>query len=147
MSYMKRSSRLSSALHVLIHFAQHPDQRFTSESIAVWWRTNPVVVRRTLGGLRNLGLVSSVTGHGGGWTLARPADSISLAEIYTALDERLMVVEPESPGCLVESAVTSLLVTTWQRIEDQLMQDLAAISLADLAAGIGSNLISHAVSD
>ena len=144
---MKRSSRLSAALHVLVHFAQHPDQRFTSESIAVWWRTNPVVVRRTLGGLRKLGLVSSVTGHGGGWALARSADSISLAEIYSALDEHLVAVEPESPGCLVESAVNRLLSSTWQRLEDQLMQDLASISLADLAGGIGSNLISHTIKE
>ncbi len=48
---MRNDSRLSRMLHVLIHMDQH-DQRTTSETIAQMLRTNPVVVRRTMAGLR-----------------------------------------------------------------------------------------------
>jgi len=138
MSYMKRSSRLSAALHVLVHLAQRPDVRFTSEDMATWWRTNPVVVRRALAGLRSAGLVSSTTGPGGGWRLAMPPRDISLAAIYSALDEHLQPLPnvSESPGCLVEAGVNALLADTWQELDRQLQAMLSDISLADLATRV-----------
>ncbi|MGO4775349.1 Rrf2 family transcriptional regulator, partial [Lysobacter sp. 2RAB21] len=48
---MRSDSRLSRMLHVLLHMARH-DQAFTSEQISRMLNTNPVVVRRTMAGLR-----------------------------------------------------------------------------------------------
>ena len=136
MSYMKRSSRFCAALHVLVHLAQHPERRFTSEEMATWWRTNPVVVRRTLGKLREVGLVESVTGPRGGWALARPPASIPLADIYSALEERIFPVEPDTATCLVEKEVNMMLADTWERMEEELHTRLRGISLAYLASRI-----------
>lgn len=136
---MKRSSRLSAALHVLVHLAQAPEVRRTSEEMAGWWHTNPVVVRRTLGQLREAKLVVSVTGPGGGWTLARDPAEISLAQIYSALGEPVTgpVFEGDSPSCLVAAAIDSLLADTKREIERRLMQRLEDISLADLVSNAG----------
>ncbi|TIP33665.1 MAG: Rrf2 family transcriptional regulator, partial [Mesorhizobium sp.] len=49
---MKRNSRLSSTLHLLVHMAEAPDRVRTSEELAGFIHTNPVVVRRTIAGLR-----------------------------------------------------------------------------------------------
>jgi Rrf2 family protein len=132
---MKRQSRLCAALHVLVHLAQNPGVRFTSEEMATWWKTNPVVVRRTLASLREVHLVASVTGPGGGWTLARDPREINLAEIYTALGEKLIDphVESENPDCLVLVTVKSLIADTLRDIERQLNERLAQTTLADLA--------------
>ena len=74
---MKRNSRLSLALHTLSHMAGEPDRVRTSADIADHAGTNPVVVRRVLGKLREAGLLSSEKGHAGGWRLAKSADSIT----------------------------------------------------------------------
>ncbi|WP_163333785.1 Rrf2 family transcriptional regulator, partial [Klebsiella aerogenes] len=70
---MRHDSRLSRMLHVLIHMDRY-DGSITSDNIAKMLNTNPVVVRRTMAGLRNTGYVRSDKGHGGGWILARPLD-------------------------------------------------------------------------
>lgn len=67
---MKRSDRLSVALHVLLHMADRGSEPMTSAEMAACVETNPVVIRRTFAGLREAGIVSSDKGHGGGWRLA-----------------------------------------------------------------------------
>jgi DNA-binding IscR family transcriptional regulator len=51
---MRKDSRLSRTLHVLLHMARL-DHALTSEVIARMFDTNPVVVRRMMAGLRNRG--------------------------------------------------------------------------------------------
>ncbi len=87
---MKRNSRLSLALHTLSHMAGDPDRVRTSSDIADHAGTNPVVVRRVLGRLREAGLLTSEKGHAGGWKLAKSPQSITLADVYRALDESLI---------------------------------------------------------
>ena len=55
---MRKDSRLSRMLHVLIHMGRH-EERATSETIAQMLGTNPVVVRRTMGLLKEQGFVTS----------------------------------------------------------------------------------------
>jgi Rrf2 family protein len=136
---MKRDSRLSVALHVLLHMAEHRDEPVTSEQMAAWAMTNPVVIRRTFAGLREAGIVVSAKGHGGGWRLGRLPSAINLAEIQDALDEPLIALgkADESPGCAVERAVNQALGQAVREARVFLNLQLAAISLADLAADIG----------
>lgn len=134
---MKRNSRLSAVLHLLLHMGEAGPRALTSEQLASFIRTNPVVVRRIIAGLRDAGIVASERGPGGGWRLGRPLNEISLAEISATLGENLVPfsLEPESPGCLVEEAVLTALADFRREAEQLLMAKLAKITLADLAAG------------
>ena len=108
---MIRDSRLSGVLHVLLHMAEH-DGPVTSAALAVAMRTNPVVVRRTMAGLRAQGYVASTKGHGGGWTLARDLAAITLGDVYEALGRPALFAignRREAPDCLVEQAVNAAL--------------------------------------
>jgi Rrf2 family protein len=136
---MKRDNRLSVALHVLLHMAERPDSSMTSTEMAVCAQTNPVVIRRTFAGLREAGIVTSVKGHGGGWSLARPLADIHLEEIQRALGERVMSLAPahESPGCLVEQAVHAVLDDALEEAQRVLDRRLATLTLADLARDVG----------
>jgi Rrf2 family protein len=133
---MKRNSKFSSALHMLVHMAEAGGRALTSEELSSFIHTNPVVVRRTIAGLREAGIVASSRGHGGGWQLGRAPDQISLAEISSALGETLLPfsTEPESPGCLVEQAVIAALEDFRAEAERLLAEKLGRITLADLAA-------------
>ena len=134
---MKRSNRLSVAMHVLVHLAERPGEPATSEQLAACVRTNPVVVRRTLAGLREAGLVASAAGHRGGWTLAREPGSVTLRDIYAALGERLLFAldfNGGNPECRVRRAVAGTLDEFLHDAEALLAARLSRITLADVAA-------------
>lgn len=132
---MRNDSRLSRMLHVLIHLAER-DGPATSDDIARMLGTNPVVVRRTMGGLRDAGYVRSEKGHGGGWSLARRLDAISLLDIYTALGEPALFaigMANDDPQCLAEQAVNARLAAAMRDAETLLRERLRDVTLADVA--------------
>jgi Rrf2 family protein len=127
-------------LHVLIHMGRH-DGAMTSEAIAKMLDANPVVIRRTMAGLRDEGYVSSVKGHGGGWTLARPLAELTLLDIYHAVGEpSIFAVGPayDMPGCLIEQAVNGTLQNIFDEAEELLRSKLAGVTLADVAGNFPS---------
>ncbi len=111
---MRRDSRLSGVLHLLLHMAQATGPA-TSEQLAKAMATNPVVVRRILAGLREHGIASSEKGHGGGWRLSRDPAQVTLRDVFEALDCSILALghRVESPGCLVEQAVNAALGKTF----------------------------------
>ena len=132
---MKGDSRLSRMLHVLLHMARH-DRPYTSEQIARMLRTNAVVVRRTLAGLRKAGLVRSEKGHGGGWTLARRLDEVTLLDVHRALGEpRIFAIgwDDADPECAVEAGVNRALGDALQQAEALLLGRLGEVTLQQLA--------------
>ena len=143
---MKRDSRLFITLHILAHLDAAGGHPTTSQDLAAHFRTNPVVIRRTLAELREAGIVGSVKGHGGGWTLARPAATIALGEVYTALGERSVLMpgqEPDSSTCLIEQAVNNALNGFYAEAEALLLRRLGEISLADNAADYRRHFAAH----
>ena len=139
---MKRDSRLSGILHVLLHMAEQ-DRPVTSEVLAGMMETNPVVIRRILGGLREAGYVRSEKGHGGGWALARALEAISLRDVYDALGAPALLAlghRTEAPGCLVEQAVNAALDEAGRAAEALLLARLGEVTLAQLSADFHTRL-------
>ncbi|WP_426749651.1 RrF2 family transcriptional regulator [Myxococcus sp. Y35] len=131
---MRRDSRLSVALHVLLHM-EDMGGVVTSEVMGRLLKANPVVVRRTMAGLRKAGILTSVKGHGGGWSLARTLDTVTLGDVYVALGTpALFGIGPrdESPGCLVEQVVNRSLQESLDEAAALLMQRLHGTTVADL---------------
>ncbi|GGY88540.1 Rrf2 family transcriptional regulator [Pseudoduganella plicata] len=122
-------------LHVLIHMDAHAG-RATSDAIAHMLSTNPVVVRRTMAGLRDAGYVQSEKGHGGGWVLARPLSEISLLDIHRALGSPSVFaigISSDHAGCLIERAVNVELGGALRQAEELLLERFGSVTLADLA--------------
>ena len=133
---MKHDSRLSSVLHVLLHMAES-DRALTSEELAGYLDTNPVVVRRVLGGLRGAGLVDSVRGHGGGWSLTCDLRSVTLRDVYQAIGSPAVFAIGNrrlKPACPVEQIVNEAVDGAFREAEALLAARFASISLADLTA-------------
>ena len=132
---MKRDSRLSGVLHVLLHMAQQPGP-FTSETLAKAMDTNPVVIRRVMAGLRDLGYVHSEKGHGGGWTLSCGLSTVTWRDVYVALGSPSLLAmgnRTEGPGCLVEQAVNAALDRAFDDAEALLLARFGEVTLEMLA--------------
>jgi DNA-binding IscR family transcriptional regulator len=144
---MKRDSRLSGVLHVLLHMAQ-TNGPLTSEQLAKAMQTNPVVIRRIMAGLRDEGLVESVKGHGGGWTIACDLSTVTLRDIYEALGSPglfAMGNRTEAPGCLVEEAVNAAMDDAFAEAEALLLRRLGSVTLSALNVDFQARL-SHGAS-
>ena len=131
---MNRDSRLSVALHVLLHM-QEMDGPITSETLGSMIDTNPDVIRRTLGGLRDAGLVAAGKGHGGGWSLATDLDAVSLANVYESLGVSSAFgigLREEAPRCPLEREVNRAVGDALAEAEAHLMERFRSIKVADL---------------
>ena len=135
---MPTDNRLSRMLHVLIHM-DHMGGPVTSETISRMLDTNPVVVRRTMAGLRSAGYVTSVKGHGGGWTLATPLDELTLRDIHTALGSpRVFAIglSDDDPRCLVEQAVNLALKDAMAEAEQRLLSRFGEVTIGALSRDV-----------
>lgn len=132
---MRNDSRLSRMLHVLLHLARH-ERPITSDEIARMLGTNPVVVRRTMAGLRDAGYVRSEKGHGGGWVIAADLAAVTLLDVHRAVGgPHLFTIgsENSNANCAVERVVNEALENALNEAEALLIERLGTISLAELA--------------
>ncbi|RZJ37157.1 MAG: Rrf2 family transcriptional regulator [Brevundimonas sp.] len=125
-------------LHVLIHM-DHIGAPVTSETISRMISTNPVVVRRTMAGLRAAGYVTSGKGHGGGWALARSLDEVTLRDVHDALGSpRLFAIglADDDPSCLVERAVNTAMAEAMTEAERRLLDRFGEVTIGSLARDV-----------
>lgn len=132
---MQLDGRLSRMLHLLIHM-DRAEGPITSAAAADMLHTNPVVVRRTMAGLRDAGLVRSDKGHAGGWTLIKSLEDVTMLDVYKAVGEpRIFAIglADPAPQCLVEQAVNASMTSALQEAEALLIAELGKVTLAAVA--------------
>ena len=131
---MNRDSRLSVALHVLLHMSEMR-AAVTSEALGSMMDTNPVVIRRTLAGLRDAGIVGAEKGHGGGWSLVRDLRSINLGDVYDAIGPATLFgigVRDSDPKCPIERAVNVAVGNALSEAEALFVGRLRSVPIADV---------------
>jgi Rrf2 family iron-sulfur cluster assembly transcriptional regulator len=84
--------------------------------------------------LKGAGLVLSKRGVGGGYTLARPAERISLAEVVAAVDGPIQAgvfgLPHENGACDHEGQC--VLLGVWAEVGEHMREHLAGFTLADM---------------
>ena len=131
------SSRTAVAVHALTYLARWEGQGLQpSAKIAESLGSNPALVRRILGLLRDKGLVSPVEGSGGGWCLARPAEEISLADAYEAAEGGAALLpahaHPPNQACVIGRHMQSVLEDEFAAAQRALEDHLAQTSIAEM---------------
>lgn len=137
---MAANSRYTVAIHVLTLLA-HEGRALPSATIAGSVNTNPVVIRRILGVLRRAKLVVSQSGPHGGWQLLRPAQGITLRDVYRVVEDgTLFLLHPKNPNpkCPVGRGIQRTLKGHFQNAQLALEKDLDHVSIADLVKELSS---------
>jgi Rrf2 family protein len=132
MSTLLRISEATSlALHSVVFMAGNPDRSFPTAEIALALHSSESHLSKVLQRLANLGLVRSSRGPGGGFTLSRPADQITLLEVYEAVEGPLTPSDCllDTPVCGGAHCVLGGLLAT---VNHQVLQYLAGTRVADL---------------
>lgn len=138
---MAANTQFSLAIHILTILALRPDtdapkeQRVCSEQIAHSVDTHPVVVRRLMHDLVKEGLVLSHPGKGGGLTLGRPANEITLLDIYTAMGHSDVVAfkaHVPNETCPIGHQMLDVLAPIFCDVENRVRQRLAQTTLDDI---------------
>jgi Rrf2 family iron-sulfur cluster assembly transcriptional regulator len=86
--------------------------------------------------LRRAGLVQSTRGRSGGYLLARPADSIPVADIMNAVEEetRMTRCHDSNVGCLGDQRC--LTHSLWHALGSHIVAFLSNVSLQEVVEGI-----------
>ena len=130
------NSRFAVAGHILTLLAGAGGEPLTSEHIAGSVNTNASLVRRLLSMLARAGLTTAQHGTGGGALLARPAESITLRDVYRAVDEgelfALHRARP-NPACPVGRTIQGALETRIDAATRALEDELARTTVAEMA--------------
>jgi len=82
--------------------------------------------------LKTAGLVTSLRGASGGYQLSRPPESISLAQIITAIDDRTLMPRSALDEMDRRSPAVDALLGVWREIRAEEQRVLEQLTLAEL---------------
>jgi Rrf2 family protein len=129
------SERVDNAVRAMAELAASPEPSMKAEAIATHQHISLKFLLDIFRDLKRAELVRSKRGPDGGFSLSRPADAISLADIFRAIDGPLADVHDESLRDLSYPSPAAALPTVWMAIRGSLRQVLERVSLADLVSG------------
>ena len=131
---MLRLSKLTDYGTVVLAFmAGEPDAVHAAADVAAATRVALPTVSKLLKVFARAGLVTSFRGAHGGYSLARPADSITAVEIIDAIEGPVAITQCslDHSHCGIESVCG--VGHNWQRISLVIREALKTVTLAQLA--------------
>lgn len=133
---MKLSTKGRYAMIALVDLAQAPQGALVSlNGIAVRQQVSLAYLEQLFVKLRRAGLVDSVRGPGGGYRLARAADSIRVSEILEAVDETVSAMHTGAgaSGAISGSRAQSMTNRLWEGLSAHVYVFLHQTRLSDVA--------------
>lgn len=134
-SLMNIGRRVDYAVRALSYMAAKPNDLVVgSKEISQQQDIPAHFMSKIMKDLVAAGLVRSHVGCKGGFSLARPPETISVKEVYEAVEKPLALMEcldKDNPCCPYESVCTQ--ISVWDRAQGLLASYLAGISIDRLA--------------
>ena len=140
------NTQFAVATHALVYIAgvggsgvDGRNRPISSDELAASVAAAPVHLRRVLGALRRAGLVTSRAGNHGGWLLARPAETIHVDEVWTALTSNSPVASHRpSLDCAIGQHVKTVISALEQESSSAVCAALHKHTIGQLAAEAGA---------
>jgi Rrf2 family protein len=137
---MKITAQEEYGLRCVLRLAKAKSGSITLPEVAAAEGLSVPYVAKLMAVLRHAGLLDSVRGRSGGYTLARPADEIGLGSLLLVLGEPLFEENDycqkhagtEAPNGVCTNKATCTLKSLWQTLEHLMRRTLDQITLADL---------------
>lgn len=144
---MATNTQFALGVHMLTLLAGGAPATLSSEEMAGSANSNPVHVRRVLGGLRAAGLVTSKSGVGGGWQLAADPGAITLGDVWRVVhgDDQVLGLRGANPDCPVGQSIQALLTDVDRRAQRAIEDELATTTIAQLVAQAAAGADLHAL--
>jgi Rrf2 family protein len=143
---MSQSTRLITASYILSFVAANAPQRLRTETIAKWVKTHPTRVRNLVSQMVKADILKSWRGAKGGLTLARPANQITLREVYDAVQESSLIAEKiDNPFSGMEDhcKVFEVFTRLFAMLENNMRLDLGNITADQLFVAFDTPLESR----
>lgn len=134
---MKLSKSFELGLAIMLIIAKHPeDSAIAAKAIAGQLRASLTYSQKLLRKLVIAGLIRAVPGSGGGFTLARPATQISLADIVTAIGSNTVSYRQTGLIDLATNSdqVSNSIARTFETADLVWQQVLSQAALAEILA-------------
>jgi len=131
------SGKFAITLHILTLLSKYPDEFLSSDFIAGSMNINPVLVRKEIANLKKYQVVESKEGKNGGTRLLKPAQEITLEDIFRMTFEKVTLGysknEP-NPDCPVGRKINSNLESLYCDINKKISSQLSEISLLEFTS-------------
>ncbi|KON70908.1 MULTISPECIES: Rrf2 family transcriptional regulator [Peribacillus] len=137
---MSISTRFSVGIHILSLLEINKEGVNTSEFIAKSVNTNPALIRKITGMLRNAGLVNVRPGIAGA-TLAKELSDITLLDVYQAVNvvqdkELFGIHDNPNPACPVGRNIQDAIEPIFSIAELALEKALGVVTIEDIVKDI-----------
>lgn len=138
---MLRMSKLADyGTVILTTMLLHPERIQSAAEIAANIRVPLPTVSKILKILTREGLVVSLRGSRGGYTLARPADQISMAQVIEAMDGPIGMTECSiTPGLCVQEQGCPVRAN-WQRVNQIVLHALREVTLDQMVHPVAATV-------
>jgi Rrf2 family protein len=133
---MRISAKVDYAVRAMAELAAAgPDEPARADDLAAAQDLPVAFVLTILGELKRAHLVRSHRGRFGGYSLARPAAEITIADVARAMEGPLANIRDISLRELSYPGPAAPLIEVWMAVRTSLRSVLEAVTLADLVAG------------
>ncbi|MBJ7308552.1 MAG: Rrf2 family transcriptional regulator [Acidimicrobiia bacterium] len=132
---MRIQASVDYAIRAMAELANSGDGPVTAEHLAQAQGIPLKFLRGIMTELKRSRLVSSQRGPDGGFVLTRPANEISLADIFRAIDGPLATVRDQSLSSMSHIGPAAELPVVWMAVRASLRRVLEVVTIADLANG------------
>jgi len=114
---LKISEATTLALHAMIYIAANPERPISTAKIAKRFNVSAAHLSKVMQRLTHVGLLKSLRGPNGGFVLMKPAEEITLLEIYEIIEGPVPTSTCllETPACSGEICVISKLLKNVQK--------------------------------
>ena len=144
---MRVSAKVDYAIRAIIELAVVAPEQIKGEKLAAAQAIPQKFLESILVDLRNAGLVASQRGAEGGYWLAKPADTIKLADVIRAVEGPLADVRGQRPETLEFTGAATDLRKVWLALRVSLRSVLEQVTVADVASGQLPPLIDDLLAD
>jgi Rrf2 family protein len=132
---MRLSARADYALRAAIELAAAQDGHVTAEQLALAQNIPGKFLETILTPLRRSNIVRSKRGPDGGFSLARPASEISLADIIRSVDGQILSLHGDPPENVTYPGPAEPLRRVWIALRAFGPTVLETVTLADIVSG------------